>query len=56
MRSIRRLLAFFLRTFVTDCPVCHKHFYGHQAHGVNMVIQHKNYRIVCPRCSKEHAK
>jgi len=50
MRTLRKILAFLMRTFVADCPVCHKHFYGHHRYETNKVINRKNYRIICHRC------
>lgn len=50
MRFLRKLVAFFRRTFITDCPVCHKHFYGFHTYGVHHMINGINYRIVCHRC------
>lgn len=45
-----KLKAFILRTFVTDCPKCHKHFYGHKRHGIQIKIDNVHYRIICDKC------
>lgn len=52
MKKLHRFIAFINRTFVADCPVCHKHFYGHQAYETQVVINQKHYRIVCHRCKE----
>lgn len=49
MRALRRLKAFLMRTFVGECPACHKHFYGHHAYKEQHKIAGKHYRIVCHR-------
>lgn len=49
-----KLIAFFRRTTVADCPKCHKHFYlkdGLQSH---ITINHVNYRYICHRCHNAH--
>lgn len=38
-------------TFVTDCPVCHDHFYGWHKYAHNVKIGNKTYRIICHRCA-----
>lgn len=55
--KIRKIIAKIMNTFVADCPVCHKHFYGFHKHQANIVLNNKNYRIVCHRCAtKENVK
>lgn len=53
---IHRVKAFFLRAFTAGCPVCHKHFYGHQAYEEQVRINNKHYRIICHRCAAKHKK
>jgi hypothetical protein len=53
IRLFRRIVAFFSFTFVADCPICHKHFYGFHKHGVQVKIRDVHYRIVCHRCVKD---
>lgn len=48
----RRLRAFISRTFVTDCPHCHGHFYGFHAYETNIKVNKTHYRIVCHKCAK----
>lgn len=50
---MRKLIAFIRRTFVTDCPVCHLHFFGFHNYAENVKIDGKMYRIVCHRCAHE---
>lgn len=52
MRLHRKLIAKLRGTFVTDCPHCHKHFYGFHKFEVNVKINKIPYRIVCPACSR----
>ena len=54
MKLMQKLKAKTLRTFVADCPVCHKHFYGNKDHQHQVTIAGKNYRIVCETCYKKH--
>lgn len=53
---MRKLLAKLLGTFVADCPVCHKHFYGFHKHRSQVMINKKHYRIVCHRCVRLYVK
>lgn len=51
IKLLRKLKAKFRGSFVTDCPHCHKHFYGWENHQQHIKIGNKNYRIVCHRCA-----
>lgn len=53
-KFLRRLKAFARQTFVTDCPVCHKHFYGIDAYKGYTKIGSRYYRIICHRCALKH--
>lgn len=52
IKKLRELRAKFAGTFITDCPHCHKHFYGWEKHRSHVKIGTKNYRIVCHRCAE----
>ena len=49
-KLIRKLRAVFNRTFVADCPACHKHFYGFNDYAEHVKLENKHYRLVCHRC------
>ncbi len=49
-KLFKRLIAFLRGTFVADCPVCHKHFFGYHKYGTQINIRGKHYRIICHRC------
>lgn len=51
MKLLRKIRAFINRTFVTDCPHCHKHFYGFHNYKENIMVDKIHYRIVCHKCS-----
>lgn len=51
MKIHRKIVAFFRRTFVADCPHCHQHFYGFHPYEQHVTINKKPYRFVCHRCA-----
>lgn len=51
MKLFRKIKAFLLRTFIADCPMCHRHFYGGQ-HKEHIKSNGKHYRIICGPCGK----
>ncbi len=53
LKLLRKIIAFFRRTFVTDCPRCHLHFFGYHEYGEQIKIGKTHYRILCHRCVKE---
>lgn len=55
IKLLRKLIAFIRRTFVADCPKCHKHFYGFHD-WIEQIMLDKHYRYICHRCAKEHSK
>lgn len=54
MKLLRKIKAKLLRTFVTGCPKCHRHFYGNEGHKHQVKIKQIHYRYVCGKCAKEH--
>lgn len=56
IKTLRLIRAFLNRTFVTDCPLCHKHFYGFHDYQINKKIDNKTYRIICHRCADKYEK
>lgn len=52
MKLLRKLIAILSLTFVADCPVCHKHFYGFHNHMQQVRVNGRHYRIICHRCVK----
>lgn len=56
MKLFRKVKAFIMGTFVADCPVCHKHFYGHNGYHEHVRIKHKNYRFICNKCMEKQKK
>lgn len=53
IKLLRKLRAKLNQTFVTDCPKCGKHFYGHEDYKQHIRIGNKQYRYICHRCHKE---
>jgi hypothetical protein len=51
IKLFRKIRAKMSGTFVTDCPVCHKHFYGFQDYEEQVTIHHIHYRIICHECA-----
>lgn len=50
IKTLRRFKAKLLGTFVGDCPLCHKHFYGHKGFALQTKINGITYRIICQEC------
>lgn len=50
-KVLRKIVSKIRRTFVTDCPVCHKHFYGFHDYDEHLKVNGVHYRIVCHRCT-----
>ena len=46
----RRLIAYIRNTFVTDCPRCHRYFFGFHPYKEQIKIGEIHYRYVCHRC------
>lgn len=56
MQFIRKIVAFVRQTFHTDCPACHKYFFGFHSYEVQIKINNTHYRLVCHRCAAECKK
>lgn len=54
MKLLRIIKARLFNTFVTDCPKCHKHFYGFHDYAKSIKIDHIQYRIVCHECKVKY--
>lgn len=52
-KILRKVRAKLNKTFLTNCPVCHRHFYGFDDYEEHVKINGKNYRIICHRCASE---
>jgi hypothetical protein len=52
VKLLHRLIALIMARFWAQCPVCKRHFGGHQEHHKGVELKGKHYRIACGKCVK----